>query len=126
MKEASKYTLEVSKYEKLERGVKYAEYIVGDKKKIYSVCYLADDEYELSARELPDEDDQIVCDKVYRTNDLMYEVFVEATDEKEAEIKGAEYIAKFIEDKRQEVSRQIDELSDIEGYMGEMAAWLRR
>lgn len=126
LKEAAKYTLEVSKYEKLERDVKYAEYIVGDKKKIYSVCYLADDEYELSARELPDEDDQIVCDKVYRTNDLMYEVFVEATDEKEAEMKGAECIAKFIEDKRQEVSRQIDELSDIEGYMGEMAAWLRR
>ena len=126
LKEAAKYTLEVSKYEKLERDVKYAEHIVGDKKKIYSVRYLADDEYELSARELPDEDDQIVCDKVYRTNDFLYEVFVEATDEKEAEMKGAECIAKFIEDKRQEVSRQIDELSDIEGYMGEMAAWLRR
>ena len=126
LKEAAKYTLEVSKYEKLEKGVKYAEYIVGGKKKIYSVYYLADDEYELSARELPDEDDQIVCNEVYRTNGSMYEVFVEATDEKEAEMKGAECIAKFIEDKRQEVSRQIDELSDIKGEMGEMAAWLRR
>lgn len=126
LKEATKYTLEASKYEKFERDVKCVEYIVGDKKKIYSVCYFADNEYELSARELPDEDDQIVCDKVYRTNDLMYEVFVEAMDEKEAEMKGAECIAKFIEDKRQEVRRQIDELSDIEGYMGEMAAWLRR
>lgn len=103
LKEAAKYILEVSKYEKLERAVKYAEYVVGGKKKIYSVCYLADNEYELSARELPDEDDQIVCNEVYRTNNLMYEVFVEATDEKEAEIKGAECIAKFI-----------------------MAAWLRR
>ena len=28
LEEAAKYTLEVSKYEKLERGVKYAEYIV--------------------------------------------------------------------------------------------------
>ena len=114
LEEAAKYTLEVSKYEKLARAVKYAEYIVGDKKKIYSVCYFADDGDKFSARELPDEDDQIVCNKVYRTNVFMYEVFVEATGEKEAKMKGAECIAKFIEDKRQEVSRQIDELSGIE------------
>lgn len=87
LKEAVKYTLEVSKYEKLERDVKYAEYVVGNKKKIYSVCYFADDGDELSARELPDEDDQIVCNKVCRTNDSMYEVFVEATGEKEANSK---------------------------------------
>ena len=125
MEEAAKYTLEVSKYEKLERAVKYAEYIVGDRKKIYSVCYHAEDGDALSVKELPDEDDQIVCDKVYRTQELMYEVFVEAADEKEAKTKGAENIAKFVEDKRQEVSRQIDELSGIEEDMSEMVAWLR-
>ena len=67
----------------------------------------------------------IVCNKVYRTNNFLYEVFVEATDEKEAKMKGAECIAKFIEDKRQEASRQIDELSDIEEDMGDMVARLR-
>ena len=125
LEEAAKYTLEVSKYEKLARAVKYAEYIVGDKKKIYSVCYHAEDGDALSVKELPDEDDQIVCDKVYRTQELMYEVFVEAADEKEAKTKGAENIAKFVEDKRQEVSRQIDELSGIEEDMSDMVAWLR-
>ena len=125
LKEAAKYTLEVSKYEKLERGMKYAEYIVGDEKKIYSVYYFADDGDELFARELPDKDDQIVCDKVYRTNVFMYEVFVKATGEKEAKMKGAGCIAKFIEDKRQELNRQIDELSGIEGNMSDIAAWLR-
>ena len=40
-------------------------------------------------------------------------------------MKGAECIAKFIEDKKQEVSRQIDELSDIEEDMSDMVAWLR-
>ena len=125
LEEAAKYTLEVSKYEKLARAVKYAEFVVDGKKKIYSVCYFADDGDEISARELPDEDDQIVCDKVYRTQELMYEVFVEAADEKEAKTKGAECIAKFIEDKKQEVSRQIDELSNIEEDMSDMVAWLR-
>ena len=126
LEEAAKYTLEVSKYEKLARAVKYAEFVVdGKKKKIYSVCYFADDGDKFSARELPDEDDQIVCNKVYRTNNFLYEVFVEATGEKEAKMKGAECIAKFIEDKKQEVSRQIDELSDIEEDMSDMVAWLR-
>lgn len=125
LKEAAKYTLEASKYEKLERDVKYAEYIVEGKKKIYSVCYFADDGDKFSARELPDEDNQIVCNKVYRTNDFLYEVFVEATSEKEAKIKGAECITKFIEDKRQEVSRQVDDLSGIEEDMSDMVAWLR-
>lgn len=125
LKEAVKYTLEVSKYEKLERGVKYAEFVVDGKKKIYSVCYFADDGDKISARELPDGDDQVVCNKVYRTNNFLYEVFVEATGEKEAKMKGAECIAKFIEDKRQEASRQIDELSDIEEDMSDMVARLR-
>lgn len=108
-------------------------YIIGEaglvpskkEKKIYSVCYFADNGDKFSARELPDEDGQIVCDKVYRTNDFLYEVFVEATGEKEAKIKGAECIAKFIEDKRQGVNRQIDELSGIEEDMSDMVAWLR-
>lgn len=124
LEEAAKYTLEVSKYEKLERAVKYAEYIVGDKKKIYSVCYFAEDEGTLSVKELPDEDNQIVCDKVYRTNDRMYEVFVKVADEKEAKIKGAEAIAKFIERERVAAGEAWGAIHEREMKLRDMRVWL--
>ena len=124
LKEATKYTLEVSKYEKLERGVKYAEYIVGDKKKIYSVYYFAEDEDKLFARELPGKDNQTVCDKVYRTNDRMYEVFVKVADEKEAKIKGAEAIAKFIERERVAAGEAWGAIHEREMKLRDMRVWL--
>ena len=124
LEEAAKYTLEVSKYEKLERAVKYAEYIVGDKKKIYSVCYHAEDGDALSVKELPDEDDQIVCDKVYRTQELMYEVFVEAADEKEAKTKGAENIAKFVEKERVAAEKARCAVHEREMKLRDMYVWL--
>lgn len=124
LEEAAKYTLEVSKYEKLERAVKYAEYIVGSKKKIYSVCYFVDNGDELATRELPDEDDQIVCDKVYRTNDFMYEVFVEAADEKGAKIKGAENIAKFVEKERAAAEKARCAVYEREMKLRDMHVWL--
>ena len=124
LEEAAKYTLEVSKYEKLARAVKYAEYIVGDKKKIYSVCYHAEDGDALSVKELPDEDDQIVCDKVYRTQELMYEVFVEAADEKEAKTKGAENIAKFVEKERVAAEKARCAVHEREMKLRDMHVWL--
>lgn len=125
LEEAAKYTLEVSKYEKLARAVRYAKHIVGDKKKIYSVCYFAaEDRDKLFARELPDEDNQIVCDKVYRTNDCMYEVFVKAADEKEAKIKGVEAIAKFVEGERVAARNEADDAYDREMKLRDMRVWL--
>lgn len=124
LEEAAKYTLEVSKYEKLARAVKYAEHIVGDKKKIYSVCYFAEDGDTLSVKELPDEDNQIVCDKVYRTNDRMYEVFVKVADEKGAKIKGAEAIAKFIERERVAAGEAWGAIHEREMKLRDMRVWL--
>lgn len=124
LEEAAKYTLEVSKYEKLERAVKYAEYIVGGKKKIYSVYYFAEDGGTLSVKELPDEDNQPVCDEVYRTKELMYEVFVKVADEKGAKIKGAEAIAKFIERERVAAGKAWGAVHEREMKLRDMRVWL--
>lgn len=127
LEKAARYETEASKYDKFERGVKYADFI-GDKKKIYSVCYHAGDGNKhgdkLVVNELPDEDDQTVCDKAYQTDVFLYEVFVEAADEKEAKIKGAEAIAKFIEKERVAAGKAVCAVYDREMRLRNMRVWL--